>query len=94
MDNYAPYFCRLYCELRSATNSVADRVQWLLCSLLPLKLQREKHYFPQRQSNWLSSASAFSDSIGVACNRLLIQPRPAALCVSSHLTMEQITRSL
>lgn len=37
---------------------------------------------------------SFSDSIGVACNRLLIQPCPAGLCVSLHLTIEQITGPL
>lgn len=43
-----------------------------------------------RGSSSLRSVSPLSDSIGVACNRLLIQPCPAALCVSLYLTIGQI----
>lgn len=57
--------------------------------------QKEPFYFKRdRERNSLRSVQPFSNSIGVACNRLLIQPCPAALCVSSHLTMGQITGPL
>ena len=56
---------------------------------------RGQHEGPlYRERNSLHTVESFSDSIGVACNRLPIQLRPAALCAPWHPTIEQITGPL